>query len=75
MRLNQPKNFFRMRQARASLLSAEELSEDNDMDDVDETDDTTTGVVDTASDDETSKTGGEGTTFTESRDGSDHDDV
>ncbi|CAG9538802.1 unnamed protein product [Cercopithifilaria johnstoni] len=72
MKLNRPKNFFRMRQAKASsLLSAEELSEENDGV---EMEDTTTVEVGTPTDDEANKTGDEDTTFTESQEGSDHDD-
>lgn len=54
-----------------SLLSAEELSEEND----DETEDTTTGETDIPADDEMDKTGDEDTTLAESQESSDHDDI
>ncbi|KAL3982854.1 Spo12 family protein [Acanthocheilonema viteae] len=73
MKLNRPKNFFRMRQAKASsLLSAEQLGEDSD--DVVEVENTITGEADTTEDDGTSKTGDEDI-GAESQEGSDHDDI
>ncbi|EFO25698.1 hypothetical protein LOAG_02786 [Loa loa] len=77
MKLNRLKNFFRMRQkTRAlSLLSAEELSEENDGADDDEVEGIATGEADIPADDEVDKSGDEDIALTESQEGSDHDDI
>ncbi|KAM3725405.1 Mitosis-specific protein [Dirofilaria immitis] len=76
LKLNRPKNFFRMRQkAKAlSLLSADKPSEEND-DDADEMECTAVGEADIPAEDGMDKASGEDTAFIASQEDSGHDDI